>query len=199
MYRVGLTGGIGAGKSTVAKMFEVLGVPVYYSDDRAKQIMVEKPSLIAGLKDAFGEETYAKDGSLNRAYLASKVFHDPEQLKVLNRIVHPALWEDAAEWAATQTQAAYTIQEAAIMFESGSFRWMDSTVLVYAPHEDRVQRTIQRDNISREEVLARMDKQMPEDEKMRLAEHIIYNDGSKSLVQQVTELHRLFLENSKKK
>lgn len=199
MYRVGLTGGIGAGKSTVAKMFEVLGVPVYYSDDRAKQIMIEKPSLIAELKAAFGEETYGLDGSLNRAYLAAKVFHDPAQLKVLNTIVHPALWQDAADWAANQTNAPYTIQEAAILFESGSFRWMDSTVLVYAPHEDRIQRTIKRDNISREEVLARMDKQMPEDEKMRLAEHIIYNDGSKSLVQQVTELHHLFLENAKKK
>lgn len=199
MYRVGLTGGIGAGKTTVARMFEVLGVPVYYSDYRAKQLMTDEPELVQRIKDAFGENAYLWTGELNRQYLAEMVFNDPDKLKKLNSIVHPALWKDAVEWSETQQPKPYTVQEAAILFETGGYKNMDANIMVFAPVEERIKRTMARDKIDRHAVLARMDKQMPEDEKMKLVDYIIYNDSTTGLVYQVIDLHHKLLEKAKLK
>jgi dephospho-CoA kinase len=199
MYRVGLTGGIGAGKTTVARMFEVLGVPVYYSDYRAKRLMTDEPELVQQIKDAFGENAYLWTGELNRQYLAEMVFNDPDKLKKLNGIVHPALWKDAVEWSETQEPKPYTVQEAAILFETGGYKNMDVNIMVFAPVEERIKRTMARDKIDRHAVLARMDKQMPEDEKMKLVDYIIYNDSTTGLVYQVIDLHHNLLEKAKLK
>jgi dephospho-CoA kinase len=196
MYRVGLTGGIGAGKTTVARMFEVLGVPVYYSDFRAKKLMTEKPELVAEIKKAFGDAAYLWDGQLNRAYLAEVVFHHPDKLKRLNSIVHPALWKDAVEWSDDQAPKPYTVQEAAILFETGGYKNMDANIMVFAPVEERIRRTMERDKIDRHAVLARMDKQMPEEKKLELVDFIIFNDGTQSLVSQVVALHHRLIENA---
>lgn len=199
MYRVGLTGGIGAGKTTVARMFEVLGVPVYYSDYRAKRLMTDNEDLIQQIKDAFGENAYLWTGELNRQYLAEMVFNDPDKLKKLNSIVHPALWKDAVDWSEAQQPKPYTVQEAAILFETGGYKNMDANIMVFAPVEERIKRTMARDKIDRHAVLARMDKQMPEDEKMKLVDHVIYNDSSTGLVYQVIDLHHQLLEKAKHK
>jgi dephospho-CoA kinase len=199
MYRVGLTGGIGAGKTTVARMFEVLGVPVYYSDYRAKKLMTEKSELVARIKEVFSDAAYLWDGQLNRPYLAEVVFHNPEKLHQLNSIVHPALWKDAVEWADSKAPKPYTVQEAAILFETGGYKNMDANVMVYAPLEERIRRTMERDKIDRHAVLARMDKQMPEEKKLELVDHIIYNDGTQSLVSQVVQLHHQLIEKAENK
>src|ERR1043165_3634636 len=131
MMNIGLTGGIGSGKTTVAKIFELLGIPVYYADDSAKRIMSEDEDLKTAIQNQFGKEAY-QNGELNRAYLSAKVFSDPSQLEVLNSIVHPATIRDAAKWMARQ-KTPYTIKEAALIFESGSAEQLDYVIGVYAP------------------------------------------------------------------
>lgn len=199
MYKVGLTGGIGAGKSLVAQMFKVLGVPVYNSDIEAKKLMTQHPEVKAQVIEAFGEVSYLWDGQVNREYLAAVVFNQPEKLKILNSIVHPALWKDSVEWAERQAPKPYTIHEAAILFETGGYKNMDFNILIYAPADERILRTMNRDKVDRHAVIARMDKQMPEEKKMDLVDHVIYNDGSNSLITQVVELHHLLLEKSRQK
>lgn len=199
MYKVGLTGGIGAGKTLIAQMFKVLGVPVYNSDQKAKWLMTNSTEVKQKVKEAFGDVAYLWDGQLNRDYLASVVFNQPEKLNILNSIVHPALWRDSIQWADEQAPKSYTIHEAAILFETGGYKNMDFNILIYAPSDERIRRTMDRDKIDRQSVIARMDKQMPEEKKMELVDHIIYNDGSSSLVSQVVELHHLLLEKSRQK
>lgn len=199
MYKVGLTGGIGAGKSLVAQMFRVLGVPVYHSDVEAKKLMTQHAEVKAQVIEAFGDISYLWDGQVNREYLAAVVFNQPEKLKVLNSIVHPALWKDSVEWAERQAPKPYTIHEAAILFETGGYKNMDFNILVYAPAEERIRRTMDRDKVDRHAVIARMDKQMPEENKKDLVDYVIYNDGTNSLISQVVELHHILLEKSRHK
>lgn len=189
MKKIGLTGGIGSGKSTVARIFEVMGIPVYYADDRAKQLMVEDPDLKAGIIALFGAEAY-QGGELNRAYIGSLAFADPSLLKKLEAIVHPAVLADGERWNQAQKGVPYTIKEAALLFESGSYKALDKVVVVAAPLELRIDRVVRRDQTSREAVEARIARQMPEEEKVRLADFVIVNDGSRSLVRQVWEIHR---------
>ena len=191
MIRVGLTGGIGSGKSTVAKIFEVLGIPVYYADDAAKQIMNTDKQLKAALVKNFGEKTY-QGGQLDRAYLASVVFADKQKLELLNSLTHPATIRDANRWMLEQT-SPYIIKEAALLFESGANKYLDHTIGVYAPAELRIQRAMQRDNATREEILQRMTRQMDEDIKMKLCEFIITNDEQELVTPQVLKLHEQFL------
>jgi dephospho-CoA kinase len=191
MLKIGITGGIGSGKSTVAKLFEVLGIPVYYADDAAKQLMNENDDLKQKIQKEFGNEAYT-NGKLNRKYIAAIVFANPEKLELLNSIVHPATLKDADEWMNKQT-TAYTIKEAALIFESGAQEQLDYVIGVYAPTPLRIQRTMQRDNISREEVMARMNKQIDETIKMRLCDFVITNDEQQMVIPQVTELHRKLL------
>lgn len=191
MLRIGLTGGIGSGKSTVAKIFEVLGVPVYYADDAAKRLLNEDESLKTEIKKHFGEETY-KDGMLDRKYLGSLVFNAPEKLELLNKLIHPATIADAERWMQQQT-TPYAIKEAALIFESGARQHLDYVIGVTAPAPLRLLRTMQRDQVSREEVLARMDKQMDEAIKMRLCDFVLKNDEQELLLPQVIALHEKLL------
>lgn len=187
MLKVGITGGIGSGKTTVCKIFELLGIPVYYADDRAKLLMTENEAVVTEVKKAFGEEAYFKDGSLNRSYLSSIVFKDEEQLKRLNSIVHPAVYLDGESWHAAQKDVPFTLKEAALFFENGSNLLMDKMICVTAPEDLRIQRVIDRDGTTEAAVRARMDKQLPESIKVEGSDYIINNDGSKSLLIQVWE------------
>lgn len=196
MLHIGLTGGIGSGKTTVAKIFEVLGVPVYYADDASKRLMHQDEDLKAALVKNFGEGTY-KNGELNRSYLASIVFNNPEKLSLLNSIVHPATIRDAAEWMQKQT-APYTIKEAALIFESGSHAQLDKVIGVQAPLAMRMLRVMQRDSVTREDVLKRLDKQLDENIKMRLCDYVINNDEQELLIPQVLKLHNQLLSLAKK-
>lgn len=197
MLHIGLTGGIGSGKSTVAKIFEVLGVPVYYADDASKSLMNRDEDLKGKLVEHFGEDTYV-EGKLNRTYLSSIVFNSPEKLALLNSIVHPATIRDAAEWMQKQT-APYTIKEAALIFESGSHAQLDKVIGVQAPLSLRILRVMQRDNVTREDVLKRLEKQLDENIKMRLCDYVINNDEQELLVPQVLQLHSQFLSMEKNK
>lgn len=189
-HKVGITGGIGSGKTTVCKIFEALGIPVYYADERAKWLMAHDEALKAAIIEAFSSQAYTGDGSLNRAYLAEVVFGDEQQLQRLNALVHPAVGRDAEAWHERQSAAPYTLKEAALLFESGSFRQLDKVITVYAPRELRLQRVMRRDGATREQVEARMARQLPEEEKVRRADYVIYNDGRAPLVRQVWEIHR---------
>jgi dephospho-CoA kinase len=187
MLRIGLTGGIGSGKSTVARIFEVLGIPVYNADAASKKLMQENKELVAKIKNAFGEQAY-KNGILDRKYLSRTVFVNIEKLNLLNSLVHPATIKDAAEWMSKQS-SPYSIKEAALIFESGSEKYLDYVIGVQAPLSLRLQRTIDRDHITDEQVKARMNHQMDEEQKMRLCNYVIVNDEQELLIPQVLELH----------
>jgi dephospho-CoA kinase len=189
MKKIGLTGGIGSGKSTVARIFEVMGIPVYYADDRAKQLMVEDPELKAGIIALFGAEAYS-DNELNRAHIAQLAFSDPSLLKKLEALVHPAVLADGERWHNAQQGVPYTIKEAALLFESGSYKALDKIIVVTAPLELRIGRVMKRDQVLRNAVEARIARQMLEEEKIKLSDYIIVNDGSRSLIRQVWDIHR---------
>lgn len=187
MFRVGITGGIGSGKSLVAELFHVLGVPVLHADDTAKYLMEHDDELKASIIRHFGEKAY-ENGRLNRPFLASAVFGKPERLELLNSLVHPATIAWSERWAAAQT-SPYTLKEAAIFFESGSYREMDRMIGVYAPEAMRLQRAMQRDGATEAAIRERMARQMNEDEKMSRCDFIIRNDGTQSVIAQVLRLH----------
>jgi dephospho-CoA kinase len=190
MLRIGLTGGIGSGKTTVARIFEALGIPVYYADDVAKRLMAEDENLKKKIKNSFGKESYS-DNKLNRKYLAEQVFNDPEKLSLLNSLVHPATIKDAEKWMETQN-APYLIKEAALIFESGAQKYLDFVIGVQSPLALRMQRTMQRDKASADEVKARIDRQMDEEMKLRLCNYVIVNDEQQLLIPQVLTLHEKF-------
>lgn len=190
MQIIGITGGIGSGKSTVARIFGLLGIPVYSADDAAKEIMVKDQQLIGEIKAHFGAESYLDDGSLNRKYIANIVFNDKDQLEKLNSIVHPATIRDSEAWARKQ-KSPYVIKEAALMFESESFHYVDKVIGVYAPESLRVLRVMKRDGVSRNEVLARMHKQIDDRIKMKLSDYVVYNDEQQMVIPQVLALHKL--------
>ncbi len=188
MLKIGLTGGIGSGKSTVAKVFEVLGIPVYYADDAAKQLMNEDGPLKKQIQKIFGATSY-RNGQLDTKYVADIVFKKPEKLQLLNSLVHPATINDAQNWMKKQ-RSAYTIKEAALIFESGAQQQLDYVIGVYAPTPLRIQRTMQRDGITEEQVMARINKQMDEPSKMQLCDFVIINDEEQMLIPQVVELDK---------
>ena len=188
MLKIGLTGGLGSGKSTVAKIFEVLGIPVYYADLEAKRIMNTDQQLKSEIIKHFGENAYVND-QLNRPYLSSIVFENKEKLSLLNSLVHPAAIRDSKEWISKQT-TPYAIKEAALIFESGSQEYLDYVIGVSAPAHLRIQRAMQRDNLTRGQVQQRMSKQIEEVIKMHLCDFIIFNDEVKPVIPQVLELHK---------
>ncbi|HKP31412.1 MAG TPA: dephospho-CoA kinase [Chitinophagaceae bacterium] len=187
MIRIGLTGGIGSGKSTVAQMFEILGIPVYYADKEAKRLMNEDLEIKQELIKHFGEETYIEN-VLNRRFLAEIVFENKEKLDLLNSLVHPVTIRNAEAWMQSHN-TPYVIKEAALIFESGSQGNLDYVIGVAAPLNVRIQRTMKRDNISREEVLHRMQNQIEESVKMRLCDFVIQNDDQHLVIPQVLALH----------
>ena len=195
MLKIGLTGGIGSGKSTVAKVFEVLGIPVYYADDAAKRLMNEDEELKEKIKKEFGQSIY-KEEKLDRKKLANIVFTSPEKLNLLNALVHPATIKDAEKWMQEQT-SPYCIKEAALIFESGAHEHLDYVIGVSTPAAQSIQRTMQRDHITREEVVARMDKQMDDTIKMKLCDFIIKNDEQEMILPQVLDLHNKLLSLTK--
>lgn len=186
MKYVGLTGGIGSGKSTVAKMFMQLGVPVYNSDERAKHLMNNSTDIKKRLVELLGKESY-KEGQLNRAFIAKKVFNDTELLAQLNAIVHPVVREDFLNWA-NQQDFCYVIQETALLFENEAQNLYNYVILVTAPKEERISRVVNRDSVTREQVIARMDNQLKDDEKLNLSDYVVENidiERTKSSVLQV--------------
>ncbi|MDX5319857.1 MAG: dephospho-CoA kinase, partial [Bacteroidota bacterium] len=180
MLKIGITGGIGSGKSTVCEIFKQLNIPVYSADDRAKRLMVENQELVHAIKNLFGEEAYDANGALNRSYIAERAFSDASLLEKLNQLVHPAVAKDFLNWAQEQS-APYVIKEAALMFESGSFRDLDYVVTVSAPKALRIRRTMQRDGSSKAQVEARMNKQWTEAMRKASADFIIRNDEEHAL------------------
>ena len=193
--RIGLTGGIGSGKSTVAGIFKVLGIPVFDADWEAKKIMESNPILRRALVEQFGSTIFVNE-QLNRKALASIVFKDPVQLAKLNALVHPHAIEEGIQWSARQS-SPYTVKEAALFFESGSAEGIDYMIGVYSPKHIRIQRVMKRDGITREEVLLRMQRQIPEEIKMRLCDFVLLNDEQQLLIPQVIKLHLQFLEEAK--
>lgn len=198
MLRVGITGGIGSGKSTVCRLFAYLGVPVYAADQAAKRLMREDAALIQGVQEAFGPESYL-NGEPNRQFLAHSVFGNSEKLELLNNLVHPAVFQDFETWCTHQKDATYVIKEAAIMFESGSYKQVHTVVVVAAPLALRMQRVKERDKLSDDDILKRMAAQMPQDDLIRRADAVIHNDGSHSLIKQVMKMHQQFLKLAKEK
>ena len=191
MLKIGLTGGIGSGKTTVAKVFELLGIPVYYADDAAKRLMNEDEVLQQKIISAFGEAAYA-DGKLNRQHISSLVFNNKEKLELLNCLVHPATIADAAVWFSKQ-KSPYVIKEAALLFESGTAAGLDFVIGVSASETIRMKRVMDRDGVTAAEVKKRMQNQMEESIKMRLCDFVIHNNEQKMVTPQVLKLHEQLL------
>jgi dephospho-CoA kinase len=189
MLKVGLTGGIGSGKSTVTRVFEVLGIPVYSSDASAKRLMNQDRELIKGIKTAFGEQAY-KDGQLDRAYLAAIVFNDKNKLAVLNALVHPATIRDGERWMEAQNGAPYAIKESSLIFEAGMQPQFDFIIGVSAPDPLRIKRVMERDHISADQVRHRMKNQIQVSIKLLLCDAVIFNDEQHAVIPQVLALHQ---------
>ncbi|MGB1240954.1 MAG: dephospho-CoA kinase [Chitinophagales bacterium] len=188
--QVGITGGIGSGKTTISKFFATLGVPIYYADDSAKWLMQNDSPLIEAIKKEFGQDIYSNEQTLNRQQLANIVFNDTKALRKLESLVHPAVFRHTQTWAAQHPKAPYLLREAALTFESGSYKILDKVITVFAPKEVRIQRVLKRDNTNREAIEARMDKQWADEKKVKLADFVIVNDGEKMLIPQVLQIHR---------
>jgi len=192
--QVGITGGIGSGKSLVCRIFQVLGAPIYDADSRAKKLMTTDGILIDQIKKEFGTLSYDEKGALNRQFLSKTVFGDEEKLAKLNALVHPRVGVDYANWVRQQEGARYVIKEAALMFESGSDKVLDKIIVVSAPEAVRIERVLLRDpQRTREQVKEIILNQMSEEEKIKKADYVLMNDESTLLIPQVLTLHKNFL------
>lgn len=192
MKIVGLTGGIGSGKTTVARFFEELGIPVYIADEAGKRLLATSEEIKKEVTAIFGEQAYDASGP-NRAYIASRVFNDSEKLEALNALIHPAVARDFETWIAGQN-SPYVIYEAAILFETGGYKKCDYNILVTAPKEERVKRLQKRDNSKIEEIEARMANQWSDKEKLKLADFVIENTSLSLTKSKVAELHGILLK-----
>ncbi|HEY2647774.1 MAG TPA: dephospho-CoA kinase [Puia sp.] len=192
MLKVGLTGGIGSGKTTVAQIFEVLSIPVYYADSAARELMNNDPELKKKIISSFGTNAY-KNGELDRSYLGSVVFPDKEKLNLLNSIVHPVTIRESENWMKNQ-KAPFAIKEAALIFEAGLEKHLDYVIGVTAPESLRMERVVERDHISKEKVLDRIRNQMDEKEKINRCDFVIQNDGIQPLIPQVLAIHEKLME-----
>lgn len=198
MIKIGVTGGIGSGKSTVCRVFESLGIPVFYADTVAKTIMINDPVLVAGLKDAFGPQSYDDAGKLNNKHIAGIVFNNSTALARLNELVHPAVFRAFDDWVAkVDARTPYILKEAALLFESGSYKMCDKSILVTAAEDIKIKRVMDRDGVTQEQVKARMDKQMSDEEKIKMADFLIRNEEGQSVILQVIQLHHQFLNLTK--
>ncbi|MEO5910910.1 MAG: dephospho-CoA kinase [Pelobium sp.] len=193
MLKIGITGGIGSGKTTVCKVFELLKIPVFYADDVAKELMVTDEILINQIKKSFGEESYFKDQQLNRKYIADQVFRNPDALATLNSFVHPAVFAAMDDWVCKQ-KAPFVLKEAALLFESNSYLKNDYNILVSSPLELRLRRVMQRDEISKEKIMERINNQFPEEQKVKLADFFIQNNEEEMIIPQVLNLYQQLLK-----
>ena len=192
--QIGITGGIGSGKSLVCKIFSCLGVPVYDADSRAKSIMTTDGILVEQIKAEFGSLSYHHDGTLNRSYLSQTVFNDAAKLKKLNELVHPRVALDGDQWVAAHSGKKYVLREAALLFESGSYQRMDKIIVVTAPETLRVKRVLNRDpQRTSGDVLKIIRNQMNEEEKVNRADFVLVNDETELLVPQIVKLNQHFL------
>lgn len=191
MIKLGLTGGIGSGKSTVARIFESFGVPVYFADERAKSIMNQNDAIKKAIIEEFGKESYAQ-GKLNRKYISSIVFGNIESLKKLNHIVHPAVAVDFKNWCSCQS-ASIIIKEAAVLIESGGMETVDKVIVVKAHVKTRIKRVMERDGVNEDHVIARLNHQMTDSQRLKYADYLIDNGGKQMLIPQV----RLILQDLK--
>jgi dephospho-CoA kinase len=194
MLKVGITGGIGSGKTTVCQIFSQLGIPIFNADQAVKDLYANHSGLKIQLQSAFGSEVYTPNNQINIPFLKG-LFKSPEKTEKLNKIVHPLVFQAFYDWA-NQQNAPYVVKEAAILFESGADKTVDSTIGVIAPEEIRIQRVKQRDNRSLEEIQSIINKQLSNDELREKCDYIIENDGSQSLIIQVRELHAQLLHES---
>ena len=197
MLKVGLTGSIGSGKSTIAKVFTFLGIPVYFSDIEAKKIL-DQPDVIASVIAELGADLLASNGLIDRKSLASRVFNDHNALQWLNSLIHPQVRRHFIEWVESQKNSPYIMQESAIMLETGFSSFFDKIVVVTCPLEERINRVLYRDNMTRDQVLERMENQWSEELKVKKADLIIKNDDKSLALPQIIALHRIFLEMSEK-
>jgi len=195
--QVGITGGIGAGKSVVAKFFTVLGIPVYNADERGKWILANDPVVINYIKQEFGEAAL-KEGRPDTRFLGAQVFNSADKLQKLNSVIHPRVADDYEQWLKKYSTYPYTIKEAAIMYESGSDKAVDKMIVVYAPLALRMRRVLQRDaHRTEKDVQNIIGKQLPDEEKIKRADYVIYNDEQTLVIPQLLELHKVFLNDSK--
>ena len=188
MKRIGLTGGIGSGKTTVSKVFAALGVPVFYADEAGREVLDDDPEVRKAVVKLLGRSAYFEDGRANRKEIGSVVFRHPELLEALSAIVHPAVGRAWDTFKRRNEAAAYVVKEVAILFESGSDKDMDAVIAVSAPEDLRINRVMARDGSTREEVLDRIKRQLSEEERIQRSHHIIVNDGTQPLLEQVLEL-----------
>ncbi|MCF8226651.1 MAG: dephospho-CoA kinase [Bacteroidales bacterium] len=196
MLKIGLTGGIGSGKTYVSNVFRGLGIPVFEADKKARELMENLPELKESIKGLFGDRAYT-NGNLNRKYISSLVFNDSSLLDHLNAIVHPVVKDHFIKWSVKyQDDCPYVIEEAALLFESGSAKLMHYNIFVKASLPCRIRRVMERDHVSRDEVLARIKRQMNDNEKEKLSDFIIYNDNEQMIVRQIVDLHNTFLKPS---
>ena len=193
MLIIGITGGIGSGKTTVCKVFELLGVPVFYADEVAKSLMFSDPTLKSEIIKTFGKESYNETGELNRSYISSIVFNDQLELEKLNSLVHPAVFRAFDSWVINQNKPSYVIKEAALLFESDAYKKCDKSILVISPLETRIKRVIARDGSSKAEVQSRINRQFTDEQKMKFADYILNNDEKELLIPQIIQLHQQFL------
>ncbi len=189
MIQVGITGGIGSGKTTVCNIFKELGVPIYFADQRAKDLYIENADVKKKVIELLGEGSYTTSGEVNKAFIAQHVFQDKTQLTALNAIIHPAVRTDYEHWCKNQT-AAYVLREAAILIESGAYQTCDKIIVVTAPEALRIERVVQRDQTSEQEVKNRIMHQLTDIERLEYADFEIINDGEQSLVKQVLAIHQ---------
>ena len=195
MLKVGITGGIGVGKTVVSRMFGLLGIPVYDSDGRAKWVMRHDETLKTELIAAYGPKAFTVTGDLDRTYLASIVFNNPERLQQLNSLVHPHVRNDFDNWVSRQTDKPYVLKEAALMYESEAWKQMDRIIAVYAPMDVRIKRLLHRDqHRTQADLEAIIGKQLSEEEKMARADYVITNDDQQMIIPQVLALHKQFLQ-----
>ncbi len=192
MLKIGITGGIGTGKSTICEIFALLGVPVYYADQAAKTLMATNSGLKQQLITTFGTATFTSKGELDTKYVANKVFNDENALQQLNALVHPIVLADFEKWC-SQQHTPYILKEAALLIESGSYKQCDYTILVESPIALRINRLLNRDKSSEAQIRARIANQLPDEEKAKLANFLILNDEKHLLIPQIIALHTQFL------
>lgn len=198
MKKIGITGGIGSGKTTICNIFESLDVPIYYADTQAKKIMATSIAVKQQLKTLLGNEAYHKNGKPDRKFIASKIFSDKALLMGINGIIHPAVQADAERWMEklkNEGRTVYVIKEAALLVENGSYKALDALIVVTCPEDIRIKRVMQRDHLSYTEVMSKIQNQLPESEKIKVADHIIINDGSTPLIPQVYKIHKKLTKN----